>query len=92
MDSIFKDKYVVVIGVFEKSTRPAVIDKLREHGAKLTLTVNKRVDFVITGRLGGRRLADAEHYGIRIIKEDELLNLLNRGTHDQADQPVVPLT
>lgn len=92
MDNMFNGKWVVISGVFEKLDRHTIKSEMCNRGATVSAMLDRRVSFFIAGDCAGRKLEQAEYYGIRIIREDELLNLLNRGSHDQTDQPVVPLT
>lgn len=92
MDNMFNGKWVVISGVFEKLDRHTIKSEMCNRGATVSAMLDRRVSFFIAGDCAGRKLEQAKHYGIRIIKEDELLNLLNRGSHDQTDQSVVPLT
>lgn len=92
MDNLFDGKWVVISGVFEKLDRHTIKSEMCRRGATVSAMLDRRVSFFIAGDCAGRKLEQAKHYGIRIIKEDELLNLFNRGSHDQTDQPVVPLT
>lgn len=91
MDNLFAGKWVVISGVFEQLDRHALKTEMCKRGATVSAMLDRRVSFFLAGDCAGRKLEQAKHYGIRIIYEPELLNLLNRGTHDQADQPVVPL-
>lgn len=92
MGNLFDGKWVVISGVFEKLDRHTLKTELCKRGATVSAMLDRRVSFFIAGDCSGRKLEQAKHYGIRIINEAELLNLLNGDNHDQTDQSVVPLT
>ena len=92
MDELFAGKWVVISGVLSHFDRHTLKMELCSRGATISAMLDRRVSFLIAGDCPGRKLEQAKHYGIRIIYEDELLTLLNRGVHDQTDQPVAPLT
>lgn len=86
MDNLFDGKWVVVSGVFEKFDRHTLKTELCKRGATVSAMLDRRVSFFIAGDCSGRKLEQAKHYGIRIIREDELVSLFNRGKDDNPDQ------
>lgn len=73
----FAGKTVVLTGTLNNFTRPDLTKKLQNMGANVTSSVSKNTDMVIVGADAGSKLAKAQQLGVRIVLEDELLNLLN---------------
>ena len=73
----FAGKTVVLTGTLNNFTRPDLTKKLQNMGANVTSSVSKNTDMVIVGADAGNKLAKAQQLGVRIVLEDELLNLLN---------------
>ena len=77
-DSPFSDKTVVLTGTLSILTRDEAKAKLKQLGAKVTGSVSKKTDFVIAGEAAGSKLTKAQELGIKLIDEQELINLLNQ--------------
>lgn len=77
-DSPFSDKTVVLTGTLSILTRNEAKAKLKQLGAKVTGSVSKKTDFVIAGEAAGSKLTKAQELGIKVIDEQELINLLNQ--------------
>ena len=77
-DSPFSDKTVVLTGTLSILTRDEAKTKLKQLGAKVTGSVSKKTDFVIAGEAAGSKLTKAQELGIKVIDEQELINLLNQ--------------
>lgn len=75
-NSSFTGKTLVLTGTLNRLTRDELKDKLILLGAKVTASVSKKTDLVIAGEAAGSKLAKANELGIKIINEDELMELL----------------
>jgi len=49
---------------------------VEELGAKTSESVSKKVDYLVKGANPGSKLQQAEKLGVKIISEDEFLNLI----------------
>ena len=78
IDSPFSGKTVVLTGTLSQLTRDEAKDKLKKLGAKVTGSVSKKTDLVIAGESPGSKLTKAEELGIKIIDEQEMIELLNQ--------------
>lgn len=73
----FTNKRVVITGSFSKYTRPELTKILEEFGAKVSSSVSKNTDYVLAGEDAGSKLTKAHELGVRIINEEELVEMLN---------------
>ncbi|WP_294843955.1 NAD-dependent DNA ligase LigA [uncultured Gilliamella sp.] len=76
-DSPFSGKTVVLTGTLSVLTRDEAKNKLKQLGAKVTGSVSKNTDLVIAGEAAGSKLEKAQALGVKVIDEQEMLNLLN---------------
>ena len=75
-ESEFTNKTIVLTGTLTNYTRPDLTKILLNMGANVTGSVSKKTDMVIAGVDAGSKLTKAKELGIRIIEEDELLEML----------------
>ncbi|MCU7493955.1 MAG: NAD-dependent DNA ligase LigA [Ignavibacteria bacterium] len=71
-----ENKTFVLTGTLSRFTREEASDKIIAAGGKVTSGVSKKTDFVLAGENAGSKLTKAEQLGVRILNEDEFLELL----------------
>ena len=76
VDSPFSGKTIVLTGTLSVLTRDEAKNKLKQLGAKVTGSVSKNTDLVIAGEAAGSKLDKAQELRIKVIDEQEMLNLL----------------
>ncbi|MBC8586753.1 NAD-dependent DNA ligase LigA [Paratissierella segnis] len=76
-ESIFTGKTVVITGTIEGLTRNDIKEKIEKFGGKVSGSVSKKTDFVIVGVDPGSKYDKAVELGIRIIREEELKDILS---------------
>ncbi len=76
IDSPFSGKTVVLTGSLSVLSRDEAKDRLTALGAKVSGSVSKKTDLVITGEAAGSKLAKAQELGIAVIDEAEMIRLL----------------
>jgi DNA ligase (NAD+) len=75
-DSAIAGKTVVFTGALEKMTREEAKAQAERLGAKAAGSVSKKTDFVIAGPGAGSKLAEAKKHGVKVLTEDEWLELV----------------
>ena len=77
----------VVTGRLASFSRSQAEGRIKDAGGAVSGSVSKRTDYLVAGEDAGSKQADAEKLGIKIVKEDEFVTLLEQGPPDQsADQ------
>jgi DNA ligase (NAD+) len=71
-------KTFVLTGTLENLSRNDAKARLQELGAKVAGSVSNKTDCVIAGPGAGSKLARAEQLGIKVIDEEEFLDLLKK--------------
>ncbi len=75
-DSKLADKTVVITGTLDTLSRDEAKALVRKHGGKVASSVSKNTDLVLAGESAGSKLDKAKGLGVKVINEQEFLNLL----------------
>ena len=79
----FYGKTVVLTGTLETMARGEATTRLRSGGASVTTSVSRKTDYVVVGADPGSKARKAEELGIKVLSEQEFLNLIEPNTnHD----------
>ena len=70
---------VVLTGTLSKLTRNDAKARLQALGAKVTGSVSSKTSFVVAGDAAGSKLTKAQELGVRVLTEQELIDLLEGG-------------
>jgi DNA ligase (NAD+) len=71
-------KSFVISGVFKNFDRDGLRDKIIVNGGKVVSSISAKLDYLIAGdNMGPSKLEKANQLSIKIINEEEFLNLLN---------------
>ncbi len=74
---ILKGMAIVVSGVFNQMTRNEIKAEIEKNGGKVTSSISKKTDYVVAGdKMGPSKLEKATNLGIKIINEQEFINLI----------------
>ncbi len=71
-----KGKVFVLTGGLQTLTRDEAKDRIRALGGDMSSSVSKETDYVIAGSEPGEKYDKAKKLGIKIINEEEFLNLI----------------
>ena len=77
-DTAVAGKTVVFTGALEKMTRDEAKAQAEALGAKTAGSVSKKTDLVVAGPGAGSKLKDAEKHGVKVLTEDEWLELIGQ--------------
>ena len=78
-DLRLKGQSFVITGTLETLSREEAQLKLKELGAKTPSSVSKNTNFVVVGANPGSKATKAQELGIKILNENELLEIINGG-------------
>lgn len=76
-DSPVANKTVVFTGSLSKITRAEAKAKAETLGAKVAGSVSKKTDFVVVGEDAGSKLKKATELGLKVLTEEEWLDLID---------------
>ena len=74
--TIFSGKTVVITGTLEAYSRNEIKDIVEKMGGKVTGSVSRKTDYIIVGVDPGSKYDKAKELGIRIIGENEFLDMI----------------
>ena len=67
----------VVTGTLRHFGRREITELIEQHGGRVTGSVSKKTDCLVAGENAGSKLQKAEQLGVRILTEEELLQLID---------------
>ena len=73
-------KTFVITGTLPTLSRDEAKDKLEEAGAKVAGSVSKKTDYVVAGAEAGSKLEKANLLGVKVIDEEGMLEILEKGS------------
>ena len=76
LDNKLSGKTFVLTGSLSSMSREEAKEKLQALGAKLSESVSKKTDYVVAGEEPGSKLQKAQSLGVKILDENNFLNLL----------------
>ena len=80
-DGIFKNKSFLVTGKLNGISRAEVKSLIEEHSGNTVSSVSNRLDYLIIGeKPTKRKVESAKELKIKIIKQDEFLQMLNKAS------------
>ena len=73
-------KTLVVTGTLTRFKRDEISELIQKYGGKSASSVSKKTDYVIAGTDAGSKLTKAQELGVKVINEDEFLELIGNKT------------
>lgn len=74
--SILTDKIFVLTGSLQTASRTEISEKIRSLGGKVTGSISKNTNYLLTGENPGSKLENARALGVQIIDEAEFIELI----------------
>lgn len=70
----------VVTGTLPNYSRDEIEDLIEKNGGKAAGSVSKKTSYVVAGEAAGSKLAKAQSLGVPVLTEQQLLELIERGS------------
>jgi DNA ligase (NAD+) len=77
-------KTIVVTGTLKRFSRDEIKEFIHDHGGKPASSVSQQTDFVVAGEKAGSKLDKAKELGVRVISEDELVNMVSSPSNPKS--------
>ena len=74
---LFAGLSFVLTGTLPTMSRDQASEKIKAEGGKVVGSVSKKTDFVVAGEAAGSKLTKAQTLGVRIISEEELMQMID---------------
>ena len=72
----FLNKTFVLTGTLAGMSRDDAKEKIRDLGGKASGSVSKNTDYVIAGEEAGSKLAEAQKLGVKVLSEEEFVDMM----------------
>ena len=73
---LFEGKTFVLTGTLPTMSRKEASKIIEDNGGKTSSSVSKKTDYVLAGESAGSKLTKAQTLGVKIISEEDLLNMI----------------
>lgn len=75
-ENVFTGCTIVATGKLQHFTRDEINAKILEIGAKPGSSVTKKTNYLICGENAGSKLVKAQSLGIKVLSENDFLNMI----------------
>ncbi|MGL4854754.1 MAG: NAD-dependent DNA ligase LigA [Lentisphaeria bacterium] len=86
VESNFTGKTCVLTGTLKRMDRRAAKVLLEKNGSKVTSSVTTKTDYVIAGESAGTKLQEAQKLGVRVLTEDEFLEMIESNMESKKEE------
>ena len=78
LSDLLEGKSLLISGVFMKYSRDEIKELIEKNGGKNVSSVSNKTDYLVAGdKTGHAKLEKAQKLNIKVISEDEFLNMIN---------------
>lgn len=77
-------KTLVVTGTLTRFKRDEINELIQKHGGRTSGSVSKKTDYLVAGTDAGSKLTKAQDLGIKILSEDQFLELIGEVPPESA--------
>lgn len=86
-DQIFEGQSWCVTGTFENfQPREKAMEEIRKRGGTEVSSVSRRTSCLLAGKNAGSKLDKAREYGVRIVSEQEFMQMIGRIDHGHESE------
>jgi DNA ligase (NAD+) len=78
VNQAFAGKTFVLTGSLEKMSRNEASEKIRALGGNVSGSVSRKTDYVVAGPGAGSKLEEARSLGVKVMSEDEFIEMLSQ--------------
>ena len=79
LNNVLEGKTFVISGVFEKLSREALQDLIKNSGGKVLSSISSKLDYLVAGKnMGPSKLEKANKLNIRLLSEDEFFDMIGK--------------
>ncbi|MDR1253701.1 MAG: NAD-dependent DNA ligase LigA [Oscillospiraceae bacterium] len=71
------DKTFVLTGTLKNYKREQITDIIEQFGGKVVASISKKTDYLLAGEKPGSKLDKAKTLGVKVISEDEFIEMCN---------------
>ena len=75
----FEGQQFVLTGTLARFTREEAKEKIQSLGGRVTASISKKTDYVVSGTSAGSKLEKAQQLGIEVLDEEALQKLMEKG-------------
>ncbi len=75
-NGIFEGATFVITGTLPTMTRDEATELIEKHGGRVSGSVSKKTTYLLAGEEAGSKLTKAQSLGIKVLTEDDLINML----------------
>ena len=75
----FEGQQFVLTGTLTRFTREEAKEKIQSLGGRVTASISKKTDYVVSGTSAGSKLEKAQQLGIEVLDEEALQKLMEKG-------------
>jgi DNA ligase (NAD+) len=87
---LLEDKVFVLTGTLEAMGRRETTELIEQLGGKVSSSVSKNIDYLLAGETTGSKFTKAQELGVKILNEQEFLELAKIKPETEALKPPPP--